>query len=301
MLENRQTGTLLPVGFYGSSKTTAVRDRMIELNKTINWKPASTVQRPFREMVGEFGGLEPLSSPVYRGTLPTGIWVSEDGTEKKCIGSVKELVEETEKAIQAGIMKENPFKDFKVGDYSKENYEKIDLHRPYVDDIILVSPTGQPMYREKDLIDVWFEFAVRMPYAQVHYPFENKELIDNRTNFPADFITPRGVRPDPAVGSSRYTLSQPWCSIPWHSRISYPTDWCLMPKGNKMSKRLGNAVDPFDTIEKQGSDPLRWYMITNSQPWDNLKFDIAGVEEVKRKFSGKHRITRTVSSPCTLI
>ena len=262
-------------------KTTAVRDRMIELNKTINWKPASTGEGRFGKWLENLVDWN-LSRSRYWGT-PLPIWVSEDGTEKKCIGSVKELVEETEKAIQAGIMKENPFKGFKVGDYSKENYEKIDLHRPYVDDIILVSPTGQPMYREKDLIDVWFDSGA-MPYAQVHYPFENKELIDNRTNFPADFIA-EGVDQTRGWFFTLHAIAtMVFDSVAFKNIIS--NGLVLDAKGNKMSKRLGNAVDPFDTIEKQGSDPLRWYMITNSQPWDNLKFDIAGVEEVKRKFFG---------------
>ena len=170
-----------------------------------------------------------------------------------------------------------------MGDYSKENYEKIDLHRPYVDDIILVSPTGQPMYREKDLIDVWFDSGA-MPYAQVHYPFENKELIDNRTNFPADFIAEGVVQTRGWCFTLHAIATMVFDSVAFKNIIS--NGLVLDAKGNKMSKRLGNAVDPFDTIEKQGSDPLRWYMITNSQPWDNLKFDIAGVEEVNRKFFG---------------
>ena len=180
-------------------------------------------------------------------------------------------------------MTENPFKDFKVGDYSKENYEKIDLHRPYVDNIILVSPTGQRMIREKDLIDVWFDSGA-MPYAQVHYPFENKELIDNRTHFPADFIA-EGVDQTRGWFFTLHAIAtMVFDSVAFKNIIS--NGLVLDAKGNKMSKRWGNAVDPFDTIEKQGSDPLRWYMITNSQPWDNLKFDITGVEEVKRKFFG---------------
>ena len=223
-----------------------------------------------------------LSRSRYWGT-PLPIWCSEDGSEQRCIGSVAELMEEIEKSIAAGFMKENPFQGFTPGEYTKENYNKIDLHRPYVDDIVLVSPTGQKMYREKDLIDVWFDSGA-MPYAQLHYPFEHKEDIDGHRRFPADFIA-EGVDQTRGWFFTLHAIAtMAFDSVAFKNIIS--NGLVLDAKGNKMSKRLGNAVDPFETIEKYGSDPLRWYMITNSQPWDNLKFDLAGVDEVKRKFFG---------------
>ena len=262
-------------------KTTAVRERMIELNKTINWKPASTGEGRFGKWLENLVDWN-LSRSRYWGT-PLPIWISEDGTEKKCIGSVAELVEEIEKSIQAGFMQENPYKGFICGDNSKENYDKIDLHRPYVDDIILVSSTGQKMFREKDLIDVWFDSGA-MPYAQLHYPFEHQEDIDGRHRFPADFIA-EGVDQTRGWFFTLHAIAtMAFDSVAFKNIIS--NGLVLDAKGNKMSKRLGNAVDPFTTIEQYGSDPLRWYMITNSQPWDNLKFDVAGVDEVKRKFFG---------------
>ena len=259
-------------------KTTAVRDRMIELNKTINWKPASTGEGRFGKWLENLVDWN-LSRSRYWGT-PLPIWVSEDGTEKKCIGSVKELVEETEKAIQAGIMKENPFKDFKVGDYSKENYEKIDLHRPYVDDIILVSPTGQPMYREKDLIDVWFDSGA-MPYAQLHYPFENGGE-HFKTVYPADFIA-EGV--DQTRGWF-YTLEA--ISTLLFDRA--PFENCIVlghvqdEQGRKMSKHLGNVVSPFDELNKFGADALRWYFYTTSAPWLPSRYSEKAVREGQNKF-----------------
>ncbi|HON18317.1 MAG TPA: class I tRNA ligase family protein, partial [Salinivirgaceae bacterium] len=260
-------------------RTTAVKERMLELNKTINWKPQSTGEGRFGKWLENLVDWN-LSRSRFWGT-PLPIWVTSDKSEKICIGSMEELMAEIEKSIRAGFMKENPFKDFKVGDYSKENYEKIDLHRPYVDQIILVSPTGKPMYREPDLIDVWFDSGA-MPYAQWHYPFENKENFDKL--FPADFIA-EGVDQTRGWFFTLHAISTMISdSISYKNIIS--NGLVLDKNGNKMSKRLGNAIDPFDVIENYGADPLRWYMITNSQPWDNLKFDIEGVGEVSRKFFG---------------
>ncbi len=264
-------------------KTTASRDRLIELNKQINWKPQSTGTGRFGKWLENLNDWN-LSRSRYWGT-PLPIWRSEDGTAEKCIGSVEELYNEIEKAVAAGIMTSNPYKDkgFIPGVYTAENYDKIDLHRPYVDDIVLVSDNGAPMKRELDLIDVWFDSG-SMPYAQIHYPFENKEAFDNKEVFPADFIA-EGVDQTRGWFFTLHAIAgMVFDNVSYKSVIS--NGLVLDKNGNKMSKRLGNAVDPFGSIEKNGTDPLRWYMISNSSPWDNLKFDEAGVAEVSRKFFG---------------
>ena len=264
-------------------KTTECRQDMMQLNDTINWKPQSTGAGRFGKWLENLQDWN-LSRSRYWGT-PLPIWRTEDGLEEICIGSVEELMNGIEEAIAAGYMTENPYKNFKVGEYTAENYavKNIDLHRPYVDGIILVSKTGKPMKRELDLIDVWFDSGA-MPYAQLHYPFENKELIDNSTNFPADFIS-EGVDQTRGWFFTLHAISSMLKgSVAFKNVVS--NGLVLDKNGNKMSKRLGNGVDPFTTIEKHGSDPLRWYMMTNASPWDNLKFDEAGIEEVRRKFFG---------------
>jgi len=260
-------------------KTTAVRDQLIGLNKTINWKPQSTGTGRFGNWLENLVDWN-LSRSRFWGT-PLPIWRTEDRTEEICIGSAEELVTEINKSVAAGMMESNPFKDFKVGDFSKLNYEKIDFHRPFVDEIFLVSPKGVKMVREADLIDVWFDSGA-MPFAQAHYPFENKESFNEV--FPADFIA-EGVDQTRGWFFTLHAIAtMVKGSVAFKNIIS--NGLVLDVNGNKMSKRLGNGIDPFLAIEKYGSDPLRWYMITNSQPWDNLKFDIAGVEEVRRKFFG---------------
>ncbi|MCH5216437.1 MAG: isoleucine--tRNA ligase [Muribaculaceae bacterium] len=263
-------------------KSTACKDKMYELNKTIRWKPEHTGTGRFGKWLENLNDWN-LSRSRYWGT-PLPIWRSEDG-EEICIGSIAELYNEIEKSVDAGFMKSNPYKDkgFVVGDYSDENYHKIDLHRPYVDDIVLVSESGKPMHRELDLIDVWFDSGA-MPYAQIHYPFENKEILDSGKVYPADFIA-EGVDQTRGWFFTLHAIgTMVFDSVAYKSVIS--NGLVLDKNGNKMSKRLGNAVDPFVTIEKYGTDPLRWYMISNSSPWDNLKFDNAGLEEVARKFFG---------------
>nr|WP_319271671.1 isoleucine--tRNA ligase [uncultured Draconibacterium sp.] len=260
-------------------KSTAVKDKMVELNNTINWKPKSTGTGRFGNWLENLVDWN-LSRSRFWGT-PLPIWRTEDGSEEICIGSMEELMTEIDKAVAAGFMTENPFAEFKVGDYEKANYEKIDLHKSHVDNIILVSPSGQKMERESDLIDVWFDSGA-MPFAQRHYPFEWKENF--KDVFPADFIA-EGVDQTRGWFFTLHAIATMIDeSVAFKNIIS--NGLVLDKNGVKMSKRLGNAVDPFETIDKYGSDPLRWYMITNAQPWDNLKFDIEGVEEVKRKFFG---------------
>ena len=262
-------------------KMTAVRDRLVALNQEINWKPKATGEGRFANWLENINDWN-LSRSRYWG-IPLPIWRTEDAKEEKVIGSVEELVAEINKAVAAGVMKENPFNDFKVGDMSEANYDQIDLHKNIVDEIVLVSDSGKPMKRESDLIDVWFDSG-SMPYAQVHYPFENKELIDNGKAFPADFIA-EGV--DQTRGWF-YTLHAIATAV--FDTISFKNvmsnGLVLDKNGQKMSKRLGNAVDPFETLAKYGADATRWYMISNANPWDNLKFDVDGIEEVRRKFFG---------------
>lgn len=263
-------------------RSTALKDRMVELNKTINWKPESTGTGRFGNWLENLNDWN-LSRSRFWGT-PLPVWRDEDGNEL-CIGSLQELFDEIEKSVAAGFMKSNPLKDkgFVPGDYSQENYDRIDLHRPYVDNIILCSATGKPMKRETDLIDVWFDSG-SMPYAQIHYPFENADAIDKRLAFPADFIN-EGVDQTRGWFFTLHAIAtMVFDSVAFKNVIS--SGLVLDAKGNKMSKRLGNAVDPFETIEKYGADAVRFYMLTNSSPWDNLKFDPNGVDEVRRKFFG---------------
>lgn len=260
-------------------KTTAFRERMLELNKTINWKPEATGTGRFGNWLENLVDWN-LSRSRYWG-VPLPIWTSEDRTEQICIGSVEQLKNEIDKSVEKGFMKENPYKNFIPKDFSEENYHSFDIHRPYVDEIILVSPKGQKMKRELDLIDVWFDSGA-MPYAQYHFPFENEEYF--KTHFPADFIA-EGV--DQTRGWF-FTLHA--IAVMLFDNVAYKnvvSNGLVLDKaGNKMSKRLGNGVDPFETIDKFGPDATRWYMITNAQPWDNLKFDIEGIAEVQRKFFG---------------
>ena len=260
-------------------RTTAFRDRLIELNNTINWKPQSTGTGRFGKWLENLVDWN-LSRSRYWGT-PLPIWITEDRNEEKCIGSAAELKSEIERSVRAGFMKSNPLAGFTENDFSQENYDKFDLHRPFVDDIILVSDSGKKMFREPDLIDVWFDSGA-MPYAQAHYPFENRENFSDM--FPADYIA-EGVDQTRGWFFTLHAIATMISdSVAFKNIIS--NGLVLDKNGNKMSKRLGNAVDPFDTIEEYGADPLRWYMLTNAQPWDNLKFDITGVDEVKRKFFG---------------
>ena len=263
-------------------RTTALKERMMELNNTILWKPESTGTGRFGKWLENLNDWN-LSRSRFWGT-PLPIWATEDRSEIKCIGSVEELIAEIEKSIAAGNMTENPYKNFKVGDFSKENYStaNIDLHRPYVDSIVLTAANGEPMRRDSDLIDVWFDSGA-MPYAQIHYPFENGGA-DFKEVFPADFIA-EGVDQTRGWFFTLHAIATMlFDSVAFKNIIS--NGLVLDKNGNKMSKRLGNAVDPFEVLSKYGADATRWYMISNSQPWDNLKFDTEGVDEVRRKFFG---------------
>lgn len=265
-------------------RSSALKERMMELNNTILWKPTSTGTGRFGKWLENLNDWN-LSRSRYWGT-PLPIWRNAETREEICIASLQQLYDEIEKSVAAGVMASNPLKEkgFVPGNYSAENYRRIDLHRPYVDQIVLVSPTGKPMRRETDLIDVWFDSG-SMPYAQIHYPFENKELLDNRTVYPADFIA-EGVDQTRGWFFTLHAIAtMVFDSVAFKAVIS--NGLVLDKNGNKMSKRLGNAVDPFGAIKQYGSDPLRWYMMTNASPWDNLKFDVDGVKEVSRTFFGK--------------
>ena len=262
-------------------KVTDVKDRMHELNKTINWKPESTGTGRFGNWLKNANDWN-LSRSRFWG-IPLPIWRTEDGKEEIMIGSVKELKDEMARAVQAGVMDEDIFADFEIGNMSEENYDKIDLHKNVVDKVVLVSPSGQPMKRENDLIDVWFDSGA-MPYAQWHYPFENKELIDNKETYPADFIA-EGVDQTRGWFYTLHAIStMVFDSVAYKNVVS--NGLVLDKKGQKMSKRLGNATDPFETLKTYGADATRWYMISNANPWDNLKFDLEGIAEVRRKFFG---------------
>ncbi len=260
-------------------KTTALKDRMIELNKTINWQPPFTGEGRFGEWLENLVDWN-LSRSRFWGT-PLPIWRTKDGKEEKCIGSYAELKEEAEKAVKAGFMKENPLKDFDPNDFSEENYNKFDPHRPYVDEIILVSNSGKPMYREPDLIDVWFDSGA-MPYAQLHYPFENKEKF--KKYFPGDFIS-EGVDQTRGWFFTLHAIAvMLFDSVAVKNILSHGL--ILDAKGEKMSKRKGNVIDPFKTFNEHGSDAVRWYLMTSTQPWDNIKFNEKYVKDIIRKFFG---------------